>query len=114
MNLLEGRVSVNGGVTIDLGGNTLPIPEQALANYPRLPQWDGRDVIVGLRAGDLHPAQGFEGMPQIHAAVEIVEALGGESMAYFKIGARQIEAESLADADELASEDEASVVGSRP
>src|SRR4051794_29513421 len=142
MNLLEGTVSVNGGVTVQLGGrgspppppmtllggtvsvnggapaqpgeSPLPIPEQALASYPRLREWNGRNVIVGLRAGDLHPAQGVEGMPQITAAVEIVEALGGESMAYFKIDARQIEAESIADADELASEDEASVVGSRP
>ena len=114
MNLLEGTVAVNGGVTVHLGGNELPIPDQALASYPRLRQWDGRNVIVGLRAGDLHPAQGFEGMPRITANVEIVEALGGESMAYFKIDARQIEAETIADADELASEDEASVVGSRP
>jgi multiple sugar transport system ATP-binding protein len=114
MNLLEGTVAVNGGVTVHLGGNELPIPDQALASYPRLRQWDGRNVIVGLRAGDLHPAQGFEGMPRITANVEIVEALGGESMAYFKVDARQIEAESIADADELASEDEASVVGSRP
>src|SRR6266576_207534 len=57
MNLLEGTVSVNGGVTVQLGGNTLPIPDQALASYPRLRQWNGRPVIVGLRAGDLHPAQ---------------------------------------------------------
>ena len=114
MNLLEGSVSVNGDVVVHLGGNELPIPDQALANYPRLREWSGRNVIVGLRAGDLHPAQGFEGMPQIEANVEIVEALGGESMAYFKVDARQIEAESIADADELASEDEASVVGSRP
>jgi multiple sugar transport system ATP-binding protein len=114
MNLLEGSVSVNGDVIVHIGGNELPIPDQALANYPRLREWSGRNVIVGLRAGDLHPAQGEEGMPQITASVEIVEALGGESMAYFKIDARQIEAESIADADELASEDEASVVGSRP
>jgi multiple sugar transport system ATP-binding protein len=114
MNLLEGSVSVNGDVVVHLGGNELPIPDQALANDPRLREWSGRNVIVGLRAGDLHPAQGVEGMPQIEANVEIVEALGGESMAYFKVDARQIEAESIADADELASEDEASVVGSRP
>ena len=71
-------------------------------------------MIVGLRAGDLHPAQGRDDLPQIHARVELVEALGGESMAYFRIDARQIEAESTAEEEELASEDEASVVGSRP
>ncbi|MFL5961555.1 MAG: ABC transporter ATP-binding protein [Gaiellaceae bacterium] len=114
MNLLEARVSVNGGVSIDLGGNTLPIPDQALANYPKLRDWSGSNVIVGLRAGDLHPAQGFDHLPQITADVELVESLGGESMAYFKIGARQIKAESSAAEEELENEDEASVVGSRP
>jgi multiple sugar transport system ATP-binding protein len=115
MNLLEGAVSVNGGVTVDLGGNTLPIPDQALANYPRLRDWSGRNVIVGLRAGDLHPAQGgFDQLPQITADVELVESLGGESMAYFKINARQFKSESSAAEEELENEDESSVVGSRP
>src|SRR5437763_6050627 len=58
MNLLEAGVRVNGGVTVDLGGNELAIPDEALANYPRLREWNGRNVIVGLRAGDLHPAHG--------------------------------------------------------
>jgi multiple sugar transport system ATP-binding protein len=114
MNLLEARVSANGSVSIDLGGNTLPIPDAALANYPKLREWNGRNVIVGLRAGDLHPAQGFDQLPQITADVELVESLGGESMAYFKVDARQIKAESSAAEEELENEDEASVVGSRP
>jgi multiple sugar transport system ATP-binding protein len=114
MNLLEASVSVNGGVSINLGGNTLPIPDQALANYPKLRDWNGRNVIVGLRAGDLHPAQGFMELPQIAADVELVESLGGESMAYFKVNTRQIKAESSAAEEELENEDEASVVGSRP
>jgi multiple sugar transport system ATP-binding protein len=114
MNLLEGTVSVNGGVSVDLGGNTLPIPDQALANYPKLRDWNGRAVIVGLRAGDLHPAQGFDQLPQITANVELVESLGGESMAYFKVAARHIKAETSAAEEELENEDAASVVGSRP
>jgi multiple sugar transport system ATP-binding protein len=114
MNLLEARVTVNGGVSVDLGGNTLPIPDHAIANYPKLPDWNGRNVIVGLRAGDLHPAQGFDQLPQITADVELVESLGGESMAYFKVNARQFKAESSAAEEELENEDATSVVGSRP
>ena len=68
MNLLEGTVSVNGGVSIDLGGNTLPIADEALANYPRLRDYDGRNVIVGLRAGDLHPGQGRDRPAADHRA----------------------------------------------
>jgi len=114
MNLLEGTVSVNGGVTVDLGGNPLAISDEALKNYPRLREWNGRPVIVGLRAGDLHPAQGRDDLPQIHARVELVESLGGESMAYFKVDARHIKAEAVEEEEMLASEDEQTVVGARP
>jgi multiple sugar transport system ATP-binding protein len=114
MNLLEGGVEVNGGVTVDLGGNRIEVPDQALKQYPRLREYGGRKAIVGLRAGDLHPAQGRDDLPQIHARVELVESLGGESMAYFRIDARHIKAETHAAEEALASDDEASVVGSRP
>src|SRR5438874_3904759 len=46
MNLIEGRVSVNGGVTVDLGGNKLAIADGALKSYPGVQQADGRSVIV--------------------------------------------------------------------
>jgi len=114
MNLLEATASVNGGVTVNLGGNVLQIADEALRNYPRLREYDGRSVIVGLRSGDLYPAQGRNDLPQINARVDLVEALGGESMAYFRVDARQIKAEPAAAEEQLASESEASVVGSRP
>jgi multiple sugar transport system ATP-binding protein len=116
MNLLEATASVNGGVSIVLGGHSLPIAEEALKQYPRLREYDGRNVIVGLRAGDLHPGRGHESLPSFQARVELVEALGGESMAYFKVDARQIRSEATIVDESLAAaeEQEESVVGSRP
>jgi multiple sugar transport system ATP-binding protein len=114
MNLLEATATVNGGVSVNLGGNVLPIAPEALQQYPRLREYDGRPVIVGLRAGDLHPAQGRDDLPQIHATVEIVESLGGESMAYFKVDARHIKSEAAEEEEILESEAEETVVGSRP
>jgi multiple sugar transport system ATP-binding protein len=114
MNLLEATVTVNGGVTIDLGGNTLPIADEAVSLYPRLRDYDGRNVIVGLRSSDLHPAQGRDDLPQLHAKVELVESLGGESMAYFKVDARQIKSEVAEEEEVLASGTSETVVGSRP
>ena len=61
-------------------------------------------MIVGLRAGDLHPAQGRDDLPQIHARVELVESLGGESMAYFRVDARQIKSEAAEEEEILASD----------
>jgi multiple sugar transport system ATP-binding protein len=116
MNLLEGTVSANGGVTVDLGGHSLAIADEAIKQYPRVREYEGRNVIVGLRPGDLHPAQGRTDLPQIQARVELVESLGGESMAYFKVDARQIKSEAHAVDESLAAADqhEESVVGSRP
>jgi multiple sugar transport system ATP-binding protein len=114
MNLLEAMVSANGGITVDLGGNQIAIADEALRNYPRLREWAGKPVIVGLRAGDLHPAQGRDDLPQIHARVQLVESLGGESMAYFRVDTRSIKAEVAEEEEMLASEDTATVVGARP
>jgi multiple sugar transport system ATP-binding protein len=116
MNLLEGTVSANGGISVDLGGHMLAISDEAIKQYPRVREYDGRPVIVGLRPGDLHPAQGRTDLPQIQARVELVESLGGESMAYFKVDARQIKSEAAVVDDALAeaAEHEESVVGSRP
>src|ERR1044071_2793199 len=80
MNLLEAQVSVNGGVSVNLGGNELPIADEAVANYPRLREYGGRPVIVGIRAGNLHPAQEAANLPKLTADVALVESLGGESM----------------------------------
>jgi multiple sugar transport system ATP-binding protein len=114
MNLLEGTAIVNGGVAVNLGGTVIPISDAALQQYPRLREYDGRPVIVGLRAGDLHPAQGRDDLPQIHATVELVESLGGESMAYFKVDARHIKSEVAEEEEMLESGASETVVGSRP
>ena len=55
-------------------------------------------------------------LPTISADVELVESLGGESMAYFKVDARQIRTEATVVDETLAAseEHEDSVVGSRP
>jgi multiple sugar transport system ATP-binding protein len=114
MNLLEATATVNGGVSIDLGGNRIAIADEALRLYPKLREYNGRPVIVGLRAGDLHPAQGRDDLPQIRARVELVESLGGESMAYFRVDARHIKSEAIAEEEVLESDGEETVVGSRP
>jgi multiple sugar transport system ATP-binding protein len=115
MNLLEAAVTADAdGVSVRLADATLPVGEEAVARYPRLREWSGRTVALGVRADDLHPAQGDAGLPTITAAVELVEALGGESMAYFRVGARAVEAVADAAEASLESADGESVVGTRP
>jgi len=90
MNLLEVRVSANGGVSIELGGTTLDVPDQALKAYPKVRSYGGRTVIAGLRSQFIHPANERPDLPTLDARVDLVEALGAESIAYFRIEARAI------------------------
>ena len=113
MNLLEARVSVNGGVSIELGGKTFEVPDQALKAYPKVRSYNGRTVIAGLRSQFIHPASERPELPTIDARVDLVEALGAESIAYFRIDARAIRDVEVGQEVEEAAAVEGPV-GSRP
>ncbi|MGZ4353888.1 MAG: ABC transporter ATP-binding protein, partial [Gaiellaceae bacterium] len=113
MNLLEGQVSVNGGVSVSLGGDTLPVDEQALARYGKLRSYGGHKVVVGLRSQFLHPGSERPELPTLAARVELVEALGDESVVYFHIEAFAIREGQHEDINEVPTGDEG-VVASRP
>ncbi|MGI8885313.1 MAG: ABC transporter ATP-binding protein [Gaiellaceae bacterium] len=82
MNLFRGRVRVDGDdVFVDVGQTTLPV------RYEAIRALDGRAVVVGMRAEDLHPAAVRPELPTLDATVELVEALGSGLMAYFHIDA---------------------------
>ena len=113
MNLLEAQVAVNGGVTLSFGGATLPVPDTALAAYPRLRSYDGRRVVAGVRSQFLHPTSERPDLPTIDGQVDLVEALGAESVVYFKIDAFAIREGQHEELDEAPVSDDG-VVASRP
>ncbi|HVP74584.1 MAG TPA: sn-glycerol-3-phosphate ABC transporter ATP-binding protein UgpC [Gaiellaceae bacterium] len=90
MNLLEASVAVNGGVSLLLGNAELPVPDEALRAYPKLRAAGGRKIVAGVRSQHLHPAAERPDLPTVNAEVELVEALGSESIVYFKIDALAI------------------------
>jgi multiple sugar transport system ATP-binding protein len=112
MNLFEGVVHSNGGVTVTIGSTTLPIADVCLARYSRVAHSDGREVVVGVRAEDVHPASLRPDLATLDGRIELVEALGSGLMAHFRIDAQQVRPEG-ADAGEL-SEDGDSTVVERP
>jgi multiple sugar transport system ATP-binding protein len=114
MNLLEATVAVNGAVSISLGGTELSVPDRALQAYPRLRAYGGRRIVTGLRSQHLHPADERPDLPTLVGTVDLVEALGGESMVYLHIDATVVrEGQEEVAADEEAAPGEG-VVGSRP
>jgi multiple sugar transport system ATP-binding protein len=115
MNLLQTAVSVNGGLSISLGGTTLPVPDAALAAYPGLRGRAGSTVIAGVRSQFLHPASERPDLPTVEGRVELVEALGGESIVYFHIEATAIREGQHEDEDEAeAPASSEGVAASRP
>ena len=88
MNLLEAKLSSqDGAVTVTLAGSSIPVGDDAKRAYPGLREFRGDSVVVGVRARDLHPAAERPDLPTLNARVELVEALGGGSLAYFWIDA---------------------------
>ena len=116
MNILAGDVHVaDGNVTISVGGQELPVPDATLDRYRVLASYNGRSVAMGIRSEDLHPIALQPGLPRVAARLELVEALGSETMAFFRIDARTVSsgAGSTGDAVEDVIEKEG-IAASRP
>jgi multiple sugar transport system ATP-binding protein len=109
MNLFEGVVQSNGAVSVNIGAATLPVADVCLARYTGVANASGRQVVVGIRAEDVHPASARPDLPTIGGRIELVEALGSGLMAYFHIDAKQVRPEG-AEEPELPDEGESVVV----
>ncbi|HSC92124.1 MAG TPA: sn-glycerol-3-phosphate ABC transporter ATP-binding protein UgpC [Gaiellaceae bacterium] len=117
MNLLEGTVAWrNGEVELELGSQRLPVPAKALERYPGCRAKDGEAIVIGIRASWLHPASARPDLPTLTARLDLIEALGDESVAYFRIDAARIHAAGfegvLADEEEETAGE--GVTASRP
>ena len=100
MNFFAADLRVaEGRVTVSLDGQELPVPDGALERYRALPSYNGRSVAMGIRSEDLHPADQRPELPRITARLELIEALGSETMAFFRIDARTIRSVAAATGD---------------
>jgi multiple sugar transport system ATP-binding protein len=94
MNLIEATVSVDGDdVTLSIGAQAIPLAPEALRRYPGLRGANGRRVVMGVRPADFHLATDRPELPTVTAHLELIEALGTESIGYFRIDALAISAE---------------------
>jgi multiple sugar transport system ATP-binding protein len=117
MNLLEATFEPDGddaGVLV-LGSQRFPLGEEVMRRFPDLRGRRGKKVVLGIRAGDLHLASGRPELPTLTAKLELVEALGAESIAYFRIEAESIRAADVEDEEDLdADGDGVGVTATRP
>ncbi len=108
MNLFEGKVHTTGeDVSVTMGATTLPVAQACVQRYTAVRTLDGRDVVVGVRAEDVHPALSRGDLPSLDARVELVEALGSGLMAYLKIDATRVRPAGADETEEVEEEPEA-------
>ena len=91
MNLLRVQLDRAGdGLSIVLGDTTLNVPASVAALRPRLAEYVGSEVIVGIRPEDLEDAALLPSAngASLEVRVTLAEALGAEVIAHFPLAAR--------------------------
>lgn len=115
MNLFEAQVQLSGDVgTITLGSHVLALSPQCLVKHPRLRDYDGRKVIVGIRPEDYEDAEFATGVPEsqwITSKVTLLEALGSEIMAHFHVDAPRVDSGDPDAVEDKAGSSQANAVG---
>ena len=116
MNILLADVQVEGGeVSVMLGRHRLRVPDSTLERYRALVSYNGRSVAMGIRSEDLHPVVQRPELDRVAARLELLEALGSETVAFFRIDVRTVRGAAgiSGDAVEEVVEEE-SIAAARP
>jgi multiple sugar transport system ATP-binding protein len=91
MNLFQGRIeSAPDGLTCTVGRQQLPLPADVVASFPRLTEFVGRDVAVGLRPDYIEDGANANGLPTLEGRVAVVETLGAQQLVHFEIEAEPV------------------------
>jgi multiple sugar transport system ATP-binding protein len=86
MNLLPGRLeAADGQSMLSIGTSRMLLPVAALKRRPKLSEYSGRELVVGMRPEDFRaPDQDVEGAGRLSVNVVRAESLGSEVIAYFE------------------------------
>ncbi len=115
MNLYEGTVKVDGNVgTVAVGSNVIGLPSEVFTKQPKLADYDGKPIIIGIRPEDFEDAAFAEQIPEaqrLTAKVSLIEALGSEIMVHFRIDAPTVDSGDPDAVEEREGADVANAVG---
>jgi multiple sugar transport system ATP-binding protein len=116
MNLVEADVlSENGNVELLIAGQRVELSDEVLRRYPAVRAYAGRSIVFGVRSDDLHLSSSRPDLPSLTAPLQLVEALGSTSMAYFKLDAHAVRSGSGGVEDAVEEEGEGEgVTATRP
>jgi multiple sugar transport system ATP-binding protein len=122
MNLIEaGLAASDGGMVVEVGGYTLPVPDEVLTERPDLRAYADRKLVLGIRPEDMEDAALLSDAPaerRISSTVDLREALGSDVVVHFTLDAspavtedvKELAADVGADAEPEAGSETASVV----
>ena len=80
MNFFDGHITPDGTITF-ANNQTVKLSKEALANFDEKKIGEGLDIIMGIRPGDLKVLDAESDM-SVTARVEVIEALGNETIIY--------------------------------
>jgi multiple sugar transport system ATP-binding protein len=99
MNMVEAKLArANGGLAVEAGSQRIVLGEETLSARPALKNYEGREVVLGIRPEDLEDASlatDVSADRRIKGRVELREALGSEIMVHFTVDARPALTEDL-------------------
>jgi multiple sugar transport system ATP-binding protein len=91
MNLMEATLErADGGLAAVLGSQKIRLDDDCVTTRPGLKEYDGRQVVIGIRPEQLEDAAIARDAPEdrrLRGEVELREALGAELMVHFTIDA---------------------------
>jgi multiple sugar transport system ATP-binding protein len=105
MNMLEATLErANGGLVARAGSQSIALGDESLSAHPRLKDYAGKMVVLGIRPEDLEDAAQAADAPadrRLKGKVVLREALGSDLMVHFVVDAKPALTE---DARELAQD----------
>jgi hypothetical protein len=109
MNVLEARLERhNGDLRVVTGDQTLTLDQRTLEARPRLADYEGHDVVLGIRPENLEDAALANGAApdrRLHGTVELREGLGSEIVVHLAVRARPAITEDIRElAEDLGEE----------
>ena len=115
MNMYESTVTIVGdGGTLTIGSQSIDLDPSVLAKRPKLRDYDSLKVVLGIRPEDFEDAAladgGGEGK-SLTAPVTLLESLGSEIMAHFRLDATTIDSGDPDAVEEAGGENAANAVG---
>jgi multiple sugar transport system ATP-binding protein len=109
MNMVEATLERrNGGLVANLGSQAIGLDEETLSQRPGLKEFEGKEVVLGVRPEDLEDLSLASGTPQdhrLHGTVQLTEALGSEIMVHFTVDARHAVTEEVRELAEDTGDD---------